>query len=411
DGLCAIFPPLVYIQVAYHALGEPRDHWLRQQCEHEIERWIVDGTDTNPPHKRIAPCFSPVWDTGIALYAVTETGVTASSDERLAKTCDWLREREVMTVGDWVHNLRPADRTLTMGPGGTDAAWAFEYRNEWSPDVDDTAMICKSLWRAGDRPGENANRDAAKRGIRWILRMQNDDGGFAAFDRTKHRNWMEAIPFADHNAMQDPSCADITGRTLEALITCGVPQDHPAVKRAVRYLQHEQYDFGGWWGRWGVNFIYGTWQAVGGLVHAGEDPKQPYLQRTADWLRSIQQDDGGFGENANSYLSGEGGRKWIGVGKTTASQTAWAVMALMFLAGAEDPAVERAIHFLCNNQLKHPAPANFPEHPLEEPAGSWQESEFTGGGFPKVFYLRYHLYRHYFPQMALARYTNLVSDN
>ncbi|MEM1167039.1 MAG: squalene--hopene cyclase, partial [Planctomycetota bacterium] len=298
DGLGAIFPPLVYIQIAYQALGLDRTNATRAQCEREIARWVVQTDD----HARIQPCFSAVWDTGIALYAVTETGRTAANDEPVARTCDWLRAREVRVVGDWLDNMRPRDRDVTLGPGGNCAAWAFEYRNEWSPDVDDTAMVAKALWRAGDRPDETANRDAARRAVEWILRMQNDDGGWAAFDRTQDRPWMEAIPFADHNAMQDPSCADITGRTLEALVTCGVPRDHPSVRAAVGYLLDQQEGFGAWYGRWGVNYLYGTWQAVGGLTHAGVEPHSNTLRRAAAWLRSVQADSGGWGESANSYL-------------------------------------------------------------------------------------------------------------
>ena len=403
DGLGAIFPPLIYIQVAYQAMGHGREHWLRRQCERELARWVVEDTD----HTRIQPCFSPVWDTGIALYAVTEADGRARLDERVARCCDWLREREVRLVADWAHNLRKQDRDVAMGPGGTSAAWAFEYLNEWSPDCDDTAMVAKALRRAGDRDGESFNRDASERAVDWLLRMQNDDGGWAAFDRTKHRGWMEAVPFADHNAMQDPSCADITGRTVEALITCGVARSHPAIRRAVDYIRLEQKDFGGWFGRWGVNYLYGTWQAMGGLSAADEDAEAPFIRKAVDWLKSAQDESGGFGENANSYLEGTSGERWIGRGAPTASQTAWAVMALMFAVGADDESVERGIAWLCDTQLDRDHDASYPEHPIAEPAGSWVEREFTGTGFPRVFYMRYHLYRHYFPLMALARYRRL----
>jgi squalene-hopene/tetraprenyl-beta-curcumene cyclase len=365
-----------------------------------------------------------VWDTGIALYALTEAGLHAGNEPRLARTCEWLLEREVCRIGDWANNMRPGDRPRRMGPGGEHGAWAFEYRNDWYPDVDDTAMVCKSLWRASAetsgawsvplpaskaRPPSPKGRggesiEAATRGIRWILGMQNDDGGWAAFDRTSHREWMEHVPFADHNAMQDPSCADITGRTLEALVTCGVARGHPAVRRGVEYLRARQRREGSWWGRWGCNFLYGTWQAVGGLMAAGEDPRTPYLTRTLEWLRSVQNDDGGFGESANSYLD----ESLMGRGPSTASQTAWGVTAMMGLAGPGDEAVRRALRYLCDTQLKEDAPADPPTYLHKEPAGSWRERWFTGTGFPKVFYLRYHLYRHYFPVMALARFRNLT---
>lgn len=407
DGLGAIFPPMVYIQVAFKALGYDRSHPVIRHAEHELDRFIVMQDD----HARIQPCFSPVWDTGTALYAACEAGRTGGSDDRIARVCDWLCDREVAMVGDWINNLRPADRAMRMGPGGgpeAGGAWAFEYRNDWYPDVDDTAMVCTALWRAADGAGSAGERwrDAAKRGVRWMLAMQNDDGGWAAFDRTKDRRWMEHVPFADHNAMQDPSCADITGRTLEALVTCGVPRHHPAVRRGVEYIKRQQREQGCWWGRWGVNFLYGTWQAIGGLYHAGEDLRQPYLKRTEAWLRAAQNEDGGFGESANSYLD----ESLMASGPSTASQTAWGAMALMYLVGAEDEAVGRAMDYLVRTQLADDAPADAPEHILPEPAGAWREKWFTGTGFPKVFYLRYHLYRHYFPVMALARHRKWTAD-
>jgi len=405
DGLGAIFPPMVYIQVALQRLGYPRSHAVVQRAERELDRFIVE-----PPGDgalRIQPCFSPVWDTGIALYAVTEAGLIAAGDGRVARACKWLCEREVARIGDWINNLRRRDRSMRMGPGGDAGAWAFEYRNDWYPDVDDTAMVAMSLRRAGDEAGSTMTRDASARGVRWLLAMQNDDGGWAAFDRTKHRQWMEAVPFADHNAMQDPSCADITGRTLEALITCGVAPTAPGVRAGIGFLRRTQRPRGCWWGRWGCNFIYGTWQAVGGLIAAGEDPRGEYLQRTLAWLRSIQNEDGGFGESANSYLD----ESLMGRGPSTASQTAWALISMMNLLGADaarDESVQRAVEYLLGTQLREPAPAEYPEHPLDEPAGSWRERWFTGTGFPRVFYLRYHLYRHYFPVMALARFVRLV---
>ena len=410
DGLGAIFPPMVYAQIALKAMGYDRANPVIQNAEAELDRFIVN--EPADDHARIQPCFSPVWDTGTALYAVTEAGLRADADDRVRRVCDWLLGCEVSMVGDWVNNLRPEHRDITMGPANAHkaptpdkacGAWAFEYRNDWYPDVDDTAMVCMALRRAGDLPGSTANRDASDRGIRWILAMQNDDGGWAAFDRTTDRRWMEAVPFADHNAMQDPSCADITGRVLEALMTCGIPKTHPAIRHALTYLKREQLPDGCWWGRWGVNYIYGTWQAVGGLVSCGEDPRHPALQRAAAWLTRIQNADGGWGESANSYLEND----TSGSGPSTASQTAWALISLMNIRGIEDEAVERGVRYLCATQLKADA---VPAPPLTlhtEPAGSWVEPWFTGTGFPKVFYLRYHMYRLYFPLMALARYQRL----
>jgi squalene-hopene/tetraprenyl-beta-curcumene cyclase len=410
DGLGAIFPPMVYIQVALQALGYGRDHPIIRHAEHELDRFLVEEHD----HVRVQPCFSPVWDSGIALYALTEAGLTAGNDGRIAAVCRWLLSREISLVGDWVENLRPQDRGMVMGPGGDAGAWAFEYRNDWYPDNDDTAMVVKALWRAASGPADPAGqesaarcREAALRGVRWILAMQNDDGGWAAFDRTQDRRWMEAIPFADHNAMQDPSCADITGRVLEALVTCGVDRADPAIRRAVSYLRAEQRPQGCWWGRWGCNFLYGTWQAVGGLIAVGEDPTSPMLVRTLMWLRSVQNDDGGFGESANSYLD----ESLMATGPSTASQTAWGVISMMNILGpksATDPNIKAAIAYLCRTQLTTDMPKDPPDYLHEEPAGSWREKWYTGTGFPKVYYLRYHMYRHYFPVIALARFARLA---
>lgn len=428
DGLGAIFPPMVYIQIALQAMDYPRDHPVRAEAERQLDRFIIEEDD----HVRIQPCFSPVWDTGIALYALTEAGQTIDDDPRIVRTCEWLCDREVSIVGDWVRNLRPKDRADFQRPGEW-AAWAFEYLNQWYPDVDDTAMVAKALVRAaGESEAGGRYRDAATRAVRWILAMQNDDGGWAAFDRTQDRPWMEEAPFADHNAMQDPSCPDITGRTIESLVTCGLDEDHPAIQAAVDYILSHQHSSGAWIGRWGVNALYGSWQAVGGLHHAGLDPRRPELKRTLAWLRGIQNPDGGFGETADSYID-EG---LLGQGPSSASQTAWGLLTLLYLIPPQDPAVRRAVAWLCDRQLTDPAPPAPPfpledgrdgdldrgwlpqwraedgprtflaSHPVAEPAGAWRETWFTGTGFPRVFYLRYHLYRHYFPVMALGRYLN-----
>ncbi len=422
EGLGAIFPPMVYVQVAFRSLGYPRSHPVIRQAEADLDAFMIDEPNADPrlDHVRLQPCFSPVWDTAIALDALTEAGFTAAGDERIAESCDWLREREVRLTGDWINNLRPGDRDLR--PGIDMACWAFEYRNDWYPDVDDTCMVAKAFTRAGDRPGEQANLDAARRAVRWILAMQNDDGGWAAFDRTRNRDWMEAIPFADHNAMQDPSCSDITGRVTEAIVACGVSPEHPAIGRAVEYLLATQQPEGCWWGRWGVNYIYGTWQAANGLIAAGVSPGHPALLRARGWLLGVQNADGGFGESCNSYLD----RSLMGQGPSTASQTAWALITLMHLLPSDHPSITRAVEWLLADQLSEdklafeaaeragarggrPAPDRLErdlaasDH-VRDLAGGWSEHWFTGTGFPKVFYLRYHLYRHSFPLKALARW-------
>jgi len=427
EGLGAIFPPMVYVQVAFKRLGYTRDHPLIRQAEADLDAFMIDEPSADPKldHIRLQPCYSPVWDTAIALDALTEAGALASTDPRIAQACDWLRDNEVKLVGDWHDNLRPADRHLR--PGVDTACWAFEYRNDWYPDVDDTCMVARALYKSGDRRGETANRDAAARAVRWILAMHNDDGGWAAFDRTKDRPWMEAIPFADHNAMQDPSCSDITGRVLDSIITAGFDPAHEAVKQATDYLLRTQRKEGCWWGRWGINFVYGTWQAVNGLVAAKFSADHPALTKARDWLLAMQNHDGGFGEHADSYLN----ERLMGQGPSTASQTAWGLMTLLNLVGPRHPAAERAARWLMDHQLVADKPPFTAERTrvsdaaqttrsadgaidpaldhIRDYAGGWNEHWFSGTGFPKVFYLRYHLYRHSFPLKALARFRDRLA--
>lgn len=432
EGLGAIFPPMVYLQVAFQALGYKRSHPVIQKAEKDLDDFIVVHNHTDPKldHVRLQPCFSPVWDTGIALYALTEAGYTAANDDRIARVCDWLIARQVRMGAelegkiDWSRNLRREDRDIKLGVDAS--AWAFEYKNDWYPDIDDTAMIAKAMWRAsaGKQSAAMAEyRRTAKAAARWVFAMQNDDGGWAAFDRTWHHEWMEAVPFADHNAMQDPSCADITGRTIESLITCGISHQHPQIQFAVQYLLEKQEPEGCWWGRWGVNYIYGTWQAMGGLIYAGLPKHHPALQHAVAWIKSVQNPDGGFGESANSYLD----RSLMGQGPSTASQTAWGLACLLYVCEADDPNAVRAVEWLCNHQLaadKVPFErAKCVGHETEDAGsdelapidfqsdikGGWNEHYFTGTGFPKVFYLRYNAYRHYFPVMSLARWVNRMN--
>jgi squalene-hopene/tetraprenyl-beta-curcumene cyclase len=481
EGLGAIFPPMVYLQIAFNALGYKRDHLVLQKAERDLDDFMIAEPNDDPKldHVRLQPCFSPVWDTGIALYALTEAGLTAANDERIARVCDWLIARQVKMTGDWVRNLRPEDRHIRLGENGDAAAWAFEYHNDWYPDVDDTVMVCKAMMRASGmydvrcsmydasdaRTSHIAHRtsndprlalyaNTAAKAFRWLTAMQNDDGGWAAFDKTTHREWMEAVPFADHNAMQDPSCADITGRAIESLITCGMPHSHPSILKAVKYLIAKQEPEGCWWGRWGCNYIYGTWQALGGLTYAGLPKDHPSITRAIAWVKSIQNEDGGFGETANSYLDRRlMGRLPLGTATlrvasadpqnttrsvvvprtrtqppthgSTASQTAWGLACLLYACDVTDPAIERAVAWLCDHQLYEDKPAFTPSSctgvgitdassedlaPTDfvtEKAGAWSEHYFTGTGFPKVFYLRYNMYRHYFPVMSLARYVNM----
>jgi squalene-hopene/tetraprenyl-beta-curcumene cyclase len=386
DGLGAIFPPMVYIQIVFKALGYDREHPLVQRAERELDEFMItepDGADGETI--RIQPCFSPVWDTGIALYALADCGLEATAGSQEAAA--WLRAKECRFVGDWKNNV--PQETVFSG-------WFFEYHNAYYPDCDDTAMVAMALRRTGGTD----NLEASSRGIQWLFAMQNKDGGWAAFDRTEDRRILEYVPFADHNAIQDPSCPDITGRILECLSWHGYRNDHPCVRRAVAYVRSEQRPEGCWFGRWGVNYIYGTWQAVIGPIRCGEDRSQEWIARAGRWIKSIQKPDGSFGETANSYEN----PALMGTGPSTASQTAWAAMILQEIYGKDDPDLKRAILWLCSTQLSAADAPHRDRNPDGDPAGSWVETEFTGTGFPKVFYLRYHLYRLYFPVMAIGRF-------
>jgi squalene-hopene/tetraprenyl-beta-curcumene cyclase len=367
DGLGAIFPPMVYIIIALRCMGYSMDHPRVREAERQLDRLIIEDSGTI----RIQPAFSPIWDTGIATYALCEAGFN-DEDTSMRKAVSWLVEKECRDYGDWKANIRES-----IQPSG----WYFEFNNSYYPDVDDTAMVTMALLRSGCSEGT----PSAKRGIQWMLAMQNDDGGWAAFDRTINRPILEYVPFADHNAIQDPSCPDITGRTLECLGHSGLRPNHPAVRKALHFLEFEQEPEGCWFGRWGVNYIYGTWQVACGLKTVGADMKQPWIQKAGSWLRSVQKEDGSFGESADTYED----PSLKGKGPSTASQTAWGTMALMAIYGPGDPDVIRGIRYLIDTQLE---------------SGSWDEAWFTGTGFPRVFYLRYHLYCLYFPIMCLGRW-------
>jgi squalene-hopene/tetraprenyl-beta-curcumene cyclase len=373
QGLGAIFPPMVYMLVAFRCLGYRDDHPRVQAAHRHLRDLLIREGDAI----RVQPCPSPVWDTGLALHALAESGLSADSLSA-RRAARWLLEKECRFVSDRGVNCPEAR------PGG----WFFEFANPHYPDADDTAMVTMALKRAGGAAAEGA----VLRGLDWLLDMQNADGGWAAFDKTRHRPLLENVPFADHNAMQDPSCPDIAGRVLECLGRCGLGRDHEAVRRAIAFLRGQQDDDGAWWGRWGVNFVYGTWQVLAGLASVGEDMSLPYVQRAVTWLRSVQKADGSFGESPRSYEDAD----FKGKGPSSASQTAWGALGLLAGAATDDPAICRAIDWLIAQQGAD---------------GGWEEDAFTGTGFPKVFYLKYHLYRLYFPLTALSAYRRLIAPD
>jgi len=440
DGLGAIFPPIVWSLVALRCLGYSDQSPPVRQCHQQLHDLMLEDPRTGAV--RVQPCKSPVWDTAIAIRAIS--AALGPTHPAVAQAALWLLERQIPVPGDWADSVQ-------VEPGG----WCFEYHNDFYPDNDDTAMVLMALWEQyrAARPvvpkaaeecypwlGSDRSKDgevrrpetadrllcelrspqtgkiaarkespekaqetsdpaseeplawtaaAITRGLRWMLAMQNRDGGWGAFDRNNDRQFLNYVPFADHNAMLDPSTPDLTGRVLEALGTLGYRLGHPAVDRGVAFLRRTQEPDGAWFGRWGVNYIYGVWQALVGLRAVGVPTTDPAVVRGADWLLACQQTDGGWGESAGTY-DNPGQR---GQGPTTASQTAWAILGLVAAGRSQDPAVFRGVRFLLDRQ---------------QPDGAWEEPEFTGTGFPRVFYLKYHYYRISFPLLALARWREAV---
>jgi squalene-hopene/tetraprenyl-beta-curcumene cyclase len=370
EGLAAIYPAMMNSIFALMAMGLGPDDPLTRREIQEFSRFEIEESDTI----RLQPCVSPVWDSCIAMVALEEAGV-APDHPALVKAAEWILSKQILGPGDWQVKNKDAE------PGG----WAFEFRNDHYPDVDDTAFVLMALQRV-KIPNEKRMEAALRRGIQWLLSMQNRDGGWGAFDRDNSRRYICNIPFADHNAMIDPSTADVTARVLECLGRFGWPAQHPAVQRAVKFLLRDQCDDGSWFGRWGVNYIYGT----SGVLRSFETVSltaQDYCQRAVEWLKSVQKSDGSFGESLRSYhLESSKGQ-----GNSTPSQTAWGLIGLLAAAGPGDPASSQAAEYLVTQQKED---------------GSWDEEDFTGTGFPCVFYLKYHLYRNSFPVYALARFHN-----
>jgi len=374
DGLAAIFPAMLNSLIALKALGYPDDHPLVLRAEHELKK--LEHEDEHSV--RIEPCFSPVWDTAIVNICLHESGVS-SNHPALKRSTEWLMTKEIRFRGDWQYK-NPAK----VEPSG----WVFEFENKWNPDVDDSAMVLLALRKV--QTDDRQKRDECfQRGLKWMLTFQCKDGGWAAFDKDCTKGVLEKVPFADHNAMLDPECADITARILELLGYESYSVEHPQVHKALRFIRECQEEDGSWYGRWGVNYIYGTWQVLRGLRALNIDMFQPWLLRARDWLESVQHEDGGWGERCNTYDD----PVFKGQGPSTASQTAWAVMGLCAFDDPHRPSIQRGIEYLIRAQNTD---------------GSWTEHETTGTGFPKVFYLKYDMYRNSWPLLAMATYRNLV---
>src|SRR2546428_1088376 len=375
EGLAAIYPAMMNSIFALMALGHGPDDPLTWREIKEFSRFEIEEGDTI----RMQPCVSPVWDTCIAMVALEEAGLPADHPA-LVKAANWMLSKQVLGPGDWQIKNKDAE------PGG----WAFEFRNDFYPDVDDTAFVLMALQNTSysDQP---RLAEAIELGMDWMVSMQNRDGGWGAFDRDNDRAFLNHIPFADHNAMLDPSSPDVTARVVECLGGFGWTASEPRIRRAVGYLLKEQHPAGSWYGRWGVNYVYGTSGVLRALAAVGANREievESAMKRAVDWLRSVQQEDGGFGESIASYDD----PSLMGQGPTTASQTAWGLLGLLTILPPDDPAVGGSVQYLLERQNAE---------------GSWDEQPFTGTGFPKVFYLKYHLYRHYFPLFALSRYRRL----
>ncbi len=365
EGLGAIYPAMMYQIMALESLGYPPDHPDLIEAIRHFDNLLV----RREAEFFFQPCWSPVWDTAIAAFALGEAG--AADPASLTRAADWLLKREIRRKGDWA----------VKRPNLEASGWAFEFANEYYPDIDDTAMVLLAFTHA-KASDPAAQTRSVKRALNWLLGMQSRDGGWAAFDADNNWAILNKIPWADHNAMLDPACPDITGRVLDALCHYGFQYGHPVIDAGVRYLLSCQESNGSWYGRWGVNYVYGTFLAIRGLRATGHPSAPPAIERAAEWLHSTQNADGGWGESCAGYQLNR-----FAPANSTPSQTAWAVLGLAAAGDAQPSAMWRGLRYLIDSQ---------------QPDGTWQEDLATGTGFPNVFFLSYHLYRNYFPLMALA---------
>ena len=380
DGMGAIYPPMANIVMMYDALGKPADFPPRATTRRGIELLLAVGEE----EAYCQPCVSPVWDTTLTCHALMEAGGEAASSSAV-RGLNWLVPRQVLDLkGDWAVK-RPNAR-----PGG----WAFQYNNAHYPDLDDTAVVVMSMDRMRRTAGRREYDEAIARGREWIEGMQSRNGGWAAFDVDNLELYLNNIPFSDHGALLDPPTEDVTARCVSMLAQLGETiESNRQVAEAVEYLRRTQLAEGSWYGRWGLNYIYGTWSVLCALNAAGVSHQDPMIRKAADWLVAVQNPDGGWGEDAVTYRLDYRGLERA---PTTASQTAWALLGLMAAGEVGHPAVARGVEYLVAAQT---------------PEGLWDEHRYTATGFPRVFYLRYHGYRKFFPVWALARYRNLKGAN
>jgi squalene-hopene/tetraprenyl-beta-curcumene cyclase len=391
DGLGAIYPAMLNAIVALRCLGYSDDDPQVIRARDEFEKLGIEDPgvpDYSEPTFRMQPCMSPVWDTAYAIFALGEAGVP-KTDPRLLKAADWMLAKEVRNKGDWAVKVRNSE------PGG----WYFEFNNEFYPDTDDTAQVLLSLSKV-ENPRERYQYDVSQRAINWLFAMQCKSGGWASFDKDNTKMIFQYIPFADHNAMLDPPTVDITGRILEMLATYGYTRADKRVEKAIQFIFREQESDGSWFGRWGVNYIYGTFLVLRGLEAMGVWNHEPQIQQAAEWIRMVQNSDGGWGESCQSYDD----PNTRGIGLSTPSQTAWAILGLLAAGDNRSDSVAKGVRWLLERQ---------------KPNGEWDESTgqgatrqalYTGTGFPRVFYLAYHMYRNYFPLLALTTYKRAMES-
>ena len=377
DGLGAIYPAMANSVMMFDCLGVPPSDPKRAIARLSVEKLLV----VKETEAYCQPCVSPVWDTGLVAHALLETG-DARAEAAALRGLEWLKPLQVLDVkGDW------ADEKPNVRPGG----WAFQYRNDHYPDLDDTAVVVMAMDRAQKRGLAGGYVGAISRGAEWVDGLQSRDGGWGAFDADNSHYYLNNIPFADHGALLDPPTEDVSGRCVGMIAQLN--GDPKRLADGIAYLRKTQMADGSWFGRWGVNYVYGTWSALAGLNGAGLGPDDATMKRGADWLVAIQNPDGGWGENCDSYRLDYKGYE---PAPSTASQTAWALLGLMAAGRVDVPAVERGLEWLKARQM---------------PDGLWEQAHYTGGGFPRVFYLNYHGYPKFFPLWALARYRNLKSGN
>jgi squalene-hopene/tetraprenyl-beta-curcumene cyclase len=380
DGLGAIFPAMANSVMMFDVLGYTESDPDRAIARKSIDKLLVIKDD----EAYCQPCVSPVWDTALTAHALLETN-DPKAVAQAQRGLDWLKPLQVLDVkGDWIEQ-RPDVR-----PGG----WAFQYRNDYYPDLDDTAVVVMAMDRAHKLDGSHRFDEAISRGDEWVRGLQSKNGGWGAFDADNNYDYLNHIPFSDHGALLDPPTADVSARCLSMLAQLGEkPATNNDMARAIDYLRRDQLAEGSWYGRWGMNYIYGTWSVLCALNAAGFDRSEPMVAKAADWLIAIQNEDGGWGEDGASYKLDYKGYEQA---PSTASQTAWALLALMAAGDTDHPAAARGIAYLSQTQGKD---------------GLWPEELYTATGFPRVFYLRYHGYAKFFPLWAMARYRNLRNSN